>query len=553
MKKKLLSLLLVLSGFYTYGQLQVGLESNSQWYVDDNKIKLSENDAQERFRSGNYLKADYYLKKWEFGMQLESYAPKAPMNYNELFDKFNVGTIYTRFNDSELGLDATIGHFYDQFGSGLAFRSWEDRQLGINNALFGARINYTFADQAIKSTILGGKQRIGMGFDLAKSMLYGANLEVSLSDLMSMEDFELALGASYVLRYENITDLFPNADKTTTVTSARVDLAKGGFHWGAEYAYKSKDLPVEFFEIQNDLPKRSGSALLMNMGYSQKGFGVTANLRRMENFSFYSERGLAGNLYNQGVVNYIPALTKQYDFSLQNIYVYQAQPNLTFIPLEKSGEIGGQVDLFYTFEEGSPLGGQFGTEIAVNGSYWSGLKNSNVDLETRSMDVEFLEFGKKYYSDLGVEMTKRWTEKWDSKFTYLKQYYHKKYVEDTFGEVNSHFVGAETTYRFGKAQSIRLQGQHIWVDEDKKNWVGGMLEYNPNSTYGFFVNDIYNYGNEEEEQRIHYYNVGMSYTKSKTRLSVSYGRQRGGLLCVGGVCRMVSEAAGLTIGISSAF
>ncbi|MBW3519932.1 DUF6029 family protein [Flavobacterium sp. NKUCC04_CG] len=553
MKKKLLSLLLALSGFYTYGQLQVGLESNSQWYVDDNKIKLSENDAEERFRSGNYLKADYYLKKWEFGVQLESYAPKAPMNYNELFDKFNVGTIYTRFNDTESGVDATVGHFYDQFGSGLAFRSWEDRQLGINNAVFGARINYTFADQAIKSTLLGGRQRIGMGFDLAKSMLYGANLEVSLSDLMSMEDFELALGASYVLRYENITDLFPNADKTTTVTSARVDLGKGGFHWGVEYAFKSKDLPVEFFEIQNDLPKRSGSALLMNMGYSQKGFGVTANLRRMENFSFYSERGLAGNLYNQGVVNYIPALTKQYDFSLQNIYVYQAQPNLTFIPLEKSGEIGGQVDLFYTFEQGSPLGGQFGTEIALNGSYWSGLKNSNVDLETRNMDVEFLEFGQKYYSDLGIEITKRWTEKWDTKFSYLKQYYHKKYVEDTFGEVNSHFVGAEATYRFGTAQSVRLQGQHIWVDEDKKNWAGAMLEYNLNSTYGFFVNDIYNYGNEEEEQKIHYYNVGMSYTKSKTRVSVSYGRQRGGLLCVGGVCRMVSEAAGLTVGISTAF
>ncbi|WP_430614845.1 DUF6029 family protein [Flavobacterium sp. JP2137] len=553
MNKKLFSLLLMLSGFYAYGQLQVGLESNSQWYIDDNKIKLSESDADERFRTGSYLKAEYYLKKWEFGLQLESYAPRAPMNYNEQFDNFNIGTIYTRFNDSELGLDATVGHFYEQFASGLVFRSWEDRQLGINNAIFGARVNYTFANQAIKSTILGGRQRLGMGFDLAKSMLYAANLEVSVSDLMRIEDFELAFGASYLMRYENITDLFPNANKTTTVASTRVDLGKGGVHWGVEYAFKSKDLPMEFFEIQNDLPKRSGSALLMNMGYSQKGFGITANLRRMENFSFYSERALAGNLYNQGVVNYIPALTKQYDFSLQNIYVYQAQPNLTFMPLEKPGEIGGQVDLFYTFEGGSALGGEFGTEIAINGSYWAGLKYSNVELETRAMDVGFIEFGTKYYSDLGFEVTKRWSGKWDTKFSYLKQYYHKRYIEDTYGEVNSNFVGAEATYKLGTTQSLRLQGQHIWVDGDKKNWVGGMLEYNPNSTYGFFLNDIYNYGNEEEDKKIHYYNVGTSYTKNRTRLSVSYGRQRGGLLCVGGVCRMVSEAAGLTMGISTSF
>jgi len=39
----------------------------------------------------------------------------------------------------------------------------------------------------------------------------------------------------------------------------------------------------------------------------------------------------------------------------------------------------------------------------------------------------------------------------------------------------------------------------------------------------------------------------MSFTKGSGRIMVSYGRRREGLLCVGGVCRLVPAATGLTI------
>ncbi|MDR1437159.1 MAG: DUF6029 family protein, partial [Candidatus Symbiothrix sp.] len=34
----------------------------------------------------------------------------------------------------------TVGDFYDQFGSGLIFRTYEERSLGIDNSLRGARL-----------------------------------------------------------------------------------------------------------------------------------------------------------------------------------------------------------------------------------------------------------------------------------------------------------------------------------------------------------------------------------------------------------------------------
>jgi len=62
---------------------------------------------------------------------------------------------------------------------------------------------------------------------------------------------------------------------------------------------------------------------------------------------------------------------------------------------------------------------------------------------------------------------------------------------------------------------------------------------------------MYNYGNDDK--KVHYFNVGTTYTKSSTRMSLSYGRQRGGLLCVGGVCRYVPPSKGITATLSLTF
>jgi hypothetical protein len=108
-------------------QLSVNLESNSQYYIDDNKIKLSETEASQRFRSNSYLNVNYKLDNFTFGAQLESYEPKALLNYSPALNKTNLGTYFVNYNNEKAGVDVTLGHFYEQFGSGLALRVWEDK------------------------------------------------------------------------------------------------------------------------------------------------------------------------------------------------------------------------------------------------------------------------------------------------------------------------------------------------------------------------------------------------------------------------------------------
>ncbi|WP_299518686.1 DUF6029 family protein, partial [uncultured Flavobacterium sp.] len=114
-------------------------------------------------------------------------------------------------------------------------------------------------------------------------------------------------------------------------------------------------------------------------------------------------------------------------------------------------------------------------------------------------------------------------------------------------------VTAEAVYNFQPNKSIRFEAEHLWADADFKNWAGGTVELNLNDKYSFYVWDIINYGNDDTSKQKHYYNFGGAYRINSTRIAMNYGRQRGGLVCVGGVCRFVPESTGFSLSINTAF
>lgn len=543
--------LVTLLSYHGKAQVNVGIESNSQYYTEDNKIELDESAKEDPFRSNNYIKIDYLKNYFEVGLQAEGYLPKALLNYNPELEGIGLGTVYARYNNYDKGVDITLGHFYEQFGSGLALRSWEDRALGINNAIFGGRLKVRL-HPSTNVTLLGGKQRIGLGFDLSDGVIYGANAEVDVTNILEKDNYLLKFGASFVGRHEDISKDYPTVDPNTNVMSTRLDYVGEKFSIGGEYVYKTEDVLVE--NLGTVFPDRSGygNAFLVNMGYTAEGFAANVNLRRMENMTFFSNRELTGNAFNVGMVNYVPALTKQYDFALQNIFVYQSQPKYGIFNAKKIGEIGGQFDVFYELPKESFLGGKHGANLIVNGSYWAGLKTEEQP-DGNLKSAGFLDFGERYYQDIAVEYRRKWSDKFSSIFMYLNQYYNKELVEETYGHIKSNVVVAEGLYFFKPTSSVRLELQHQWADGDRKNWAGGTLEFMPNSKFSFFVHDIYNYGNDDPDMQLHYYTVGGSFTKGATRIAASYGRQRGGLICVGGVCRMVPEATGFTLNLTTNF
>ncbi len=246
--KKITLFLLLFSGIslyaQDYGSLSGGFESDFKWYNNDPKTgDFMDNNfpgTDEHVRSNNYLKLDYTYKKWSAGIQAESYLPMPLVGYSPKYDDSGLSTFYVEYQSKKLKV--TAGYFYEQFGSGLILRSWEDRQLGINNSLLGGRIVYR-PTKDLKFTGLYGRQK--EGFELSEGQIFGFDSEIDLTDILKVESYSIGLGLSYVGRYEETDIKNPNFEELTNAFSGRVDFNKNSFYASAEYVAKTEDAIVE--------------------------------------------------------------------------------------------------------------------------------------------------------------------------------------------------------------------------------------------------------------------------------------------------------------------
>ena len=519
-------------------------ESNSQILQDDSGLNF--NAPSDNFRSNNYFQLDFQNGKILYGVQFESYLPSALLGYSDVFsDNSEIAQYYLKFQNEKN--EITIGSFYEQFGNGLIFRAWEDRQLGINNSIMGVNYKYYPSDN-LEFSIIHGKQRVG--FDYSNSVISGLNSDYNLNKLLNSEKLDISIGLGFVNRYQNLDAGF-NEPKNVNVLGGRFNIYYDKFYLNVEAAKKNSDVLANENSILSQR-KYDGTAIQLDLGYSRKGLGINTSLRRLENFNFYSDKLSEGNIYNQQTISFTPALTKQQDYLLTNIYVYNAQPRLVVNNLEKrAGEIGVQNDIFYTFDKESLLG-KFKTKLALNFSYWGSLDTTFS--EDESYDANFSETGERYYRDFNLEIKNRWNRKTSSTITLLDLSIDKGVSQGgpvgVQGFINAKVGVVEINRIDQKNRNNRFVVQHLWTKEDRKDWLGFVYELGISNNINLFVSDIWNYGNDND---IHYYNLGGSFSKGATRVGFNYGRQRGGLICIGGVCRFVPESNGFNLNLSHSF
>jgi len=522
---------------YIYGNF----ESSSQLLQDDESLGFIA--PEDNFRSNNYFQINYQTNNILAGIQYEGYLPSSVLGYYPEVDNQNKITNYFIKVQSQKS-DITVGSFYGQFGNGLIFRSWEDRQLGINNAIKGVRLKYYPSDD-IELIAMYGHQRDG--FNYTESTIQGLNADISLNQILNLKEIDLSIGASLVNRYQK--DGFKPSN--VSAYGGRVNMYAGDFSLNIEGAIKDPDVIANENVVVSNR-QYDGTAFQIDFGYSKKGLGINTTFRRLENFNFYSDRLAEGNIYNQKTLSFTPALTKQQEYLLTNVYVYNAQPRLVMNDSEKrSGEVGFQNDFYYSFNKDNFLG-KYKTKIAFNFSYWSGIESTfNQD---NSYDVKFIGNGDRYYRDLNLEIKNRWNSKLRTAITFLDVIIDQNIVLGGPLGVGVNIkakVGViDASYLHANGKSSRGVLQHLWTKNDRKNWLGFLYEYGISSSIDVFVSDGWNYGRSD---KIHYYNLGGSYSKNSTRVSLNYGRQRGQHICVGGVCRYVPESNGFNLSLSRSF
>ena len=491
------------------GRLSGSFETNSVWYVPDRAAT-----PEGRFGSNNYLKLDFSRGKFSAGIQYEIYAPVL-QGFNPNLTGNKITNKFAAWSDGKFSV--TAGDLYEQFGGGLILRAYEDRALGFNNALEGVRAG--FRNDIVSVTALWARPRLFM--DYADTWVRGADASLSLSSLLGMESHYLALEGSYVYRYMNGREgnaALPVGPGTGLWSGRLVFDADFGLSFKGEYVGKGDDL----YMVDGEWKAVDGGAQLVEVSYSTRGLGIFLTGRRLDHMStrIDPEDGSEAN-----TLNYLPALTRQYTYSLATLEPYNT---------DTDGEQGGQIDVFYSFARGSAVGGKYGMKVHANASIL-------YPLEKRGKKMNAL------YRDISFDVEKQWNKDFKTTLLYAVQTFSPSHGVSATTTGNNVFV-ADMLYKFTVRNSVRLELQYLYSKENG-DWCAALAEVGMAPRWSFFVGDMYNQGGE----KVHYYSAGVSYTQSRTRVALSYGRNRAGYVCSGGVCRYMPEYTGGNISITTSF
>lgn len=491
------------------------------------------------------------------------------------FQGWGVPHIYVtgRLKHAEL----TLGDYYEQFGSGFILRTYEERSLGIDNSLRGARLTLKPV-KGVTLKALAGQQRVywhNRSWDKDFTYLngtdpwiYGADLELNVDQWfkrMDQNGSRLTLGVSAVTKHErseDIVNLRPTGAKDefgTDILGAyklnlptdvgaidvRAQFQKGNYSLMAEYALKSQDPSFD-----NGYIYRRGNALMLSGSYSKRGMSLLLQAKRSEDMAFRSERSRTGTA---AFINHLPAFSQQQTYALAALYPYATQNAL--------GEWAFQGEFSYTFKRKTALGGKYGTTVKLNASHIRGIDRQPLmaagqpveDLQgTKGYTTKFFRMGHDtYYQDINVQLDKKVTKDFKLNLMYMHQRYNKTIVEGHGGTINSHIAIAEGKYTINKKLTLRGEAQYLHTKQDQGDWWYGLLELSVLPHFMFTVSDMYNAKvpntDETATSKQHFYMVSGCYTHGAHRLQLSYGKTRAGYNCTGGVCRYVPASKGLQV------
>ena len=541
------------------GQVSIALESNNSYYAPDKKLEdiglvLPEKRVRGDFGSNDYLKVDYNIGRFSAGVQVDGYLPAMYgydfYDYSQRDSKLNMFlTKYVQWEDANWGV--RLGDIYDQFGNGLVFRAYEDRALAFNNSLAGARAYYNF-NNMVNVKVVAGMPRL---YDMrSKTAIWGADLSLSFSEMLGWYDGLVVLEASYVGRHQDVASEY----LAKGVEGNVLNMASGRFNVEAKgFSFRFETVSKLNNDIYNPMYNAAkGNATTIDLGYTKGRFSASASFRRQENmttFIEYRPMGIGGG----NTMTYLPLLTRQHTYSLANLNPYRGSS------VHTGGEVGGQIDLYYSLRNPKARGKYW--NFHINYSMFNTIDHKS---EMSGMDID----GRNVWVDFNFDVERQWNKQLKTTFLYSFQRWDEEinhYDAAHSHYCRSHIFVGDVTYKINKKHSMRFELQYLASNDYEGDWVAATIEYNLAPKFSFYVSDMWNcekmqdgaYGNyfmnintyEYEHELLHYYQVGASFTHNSLRAQLSYGRNRAGYVCSGGVCRFQPAYTGVNLALTLSF
>ncbi len=535
-------------GFLGKSEVHGSFETDAMYYQADDALGITDSLINGNvFGFNAFADIIYTLGDFSAGFRYEAYLPPIA-GFERSLEGQGFPYLWATYTTGKFSF--TVGNFYEQFGNGLTLRTYQEWTLGYDNSLNGARIVYEPVKGLLLKGVYGTQRYYWSKFEKnGRGIVKGFDGEININDVftgLSDSKVRLIIGGSAVSKYQSDQNPFYKLPKNVAIFGGRFNLGIGKFNFSSEYAYKINDPSAV-----NKYIYKPGDAFIFSGSYATKGLGIFAQFKRIDNMSFKSDQAVTSNALD---INFLPPLIEAHTYMLAAMYPYATQPN---------GEMGFQIEINYKVPKKSKLGGKYGMGISINYSQMNDIAREKANdtayigqSGTMGWKSDFFKFGDQIFNrDLTVEIDKKFSRKFKSIFKYIYQDYDIATILGHTGDPNvkANIGIIDMTYKITSKKSIRWELQGLWTKEDKGDWAAILVEYTVSPHWFVSIADQYNYGNKHSYEQLHYYTGSFGYTLKTTRFALTYGRQREGVVCVGGVCRQVPASNGFSVTISSSF
>lgn len=541
------------------GSFTGGFQTSANLFLRDSLIgafNIPQYDR-ELIGSQTWFDLGYTQYGFDIGLRFDVFNNSNLRNPNDSYTNEEIGRWHVAKKVGKL--DIRVGYIYDQIGSGIIYRAFEERPLLIDNALVGGRLIYDLGENwQLKAFTGRQRNRLREVAQTYPGTVKGSSLEgfVNLSreatDDRAGRVFTLAPGIAVVNRTLDDTTMDQMLNEIAGYATEDQVLPKyntyaftffnttsyGNFNWYIETAFKSGEAFFNPFESQQNgilgkFVKETGSVFYTSLSFAKSGLGVTLEGKRTENFDFRTNPRLG---FNNGVINFIPPMNRQNTYRLNARYSPATQ---------LLSEQAYQIDVKYRWNKK--------LVTSVNYSYIT-------DLDDQKLYSEI-------FTEIHYKFKNRSQLKGGIQFLNYNQEIYEGKPEVPIVETIVPYV--DYLHKLSRKTSIRTEIQYMMIGDDEKaeakqdygDWLFGQVEFSMAPHWSFVVSDMYNIDpgksspkdEDGEKLSLHYPRFDVYYTNKANRFSLSYIKQVEGIVCTGGICRLEPAFSGFNFSAQSSF
>ncbi|MEM1124900.1 MAG: DUF6029 family protein, partial [Bacteroidota bacterium] len=509
-------------------------QANANFFIRDTAIGAANTPQYDRqlYGADAWLNLNYNYSGFDVGVRFDLFNNSNLLNPQSSYTAEGIGRWYVKKKVDKFSLAG--GYLYDQIGSGIIFRAYEERPLLIDNALFGVRVAYDLnEDWQIKA--LTGRQK--QQFDTYSPVIKAFNIDGfvagpenrwSISPGFGLvnrtyDDETMQRVVSTVSTF-SVTDSIAPSFNTYAFTFYNT-LSVGNVNWYVEAAWKTEDVLFDPFATKTNrdgstvlgkLINETGSVYYTSLAFAGKGFGLTLEGKRTENFSFRTTPFVS---LNRGMINFLPPMSRFNTYRLTSRYTPAIQ---------ELGEQAVKVELRFRPK-----------------------KNVNIEFNLSNiMDLDNQLLYREAYTEIQLKKKRKWVLTGGLQFQQYNQEIFETKPDVPIVQTFIPFV--DFLYKIDRKKSIRFELQYMQTEQDFGSWLFGLVEYSIAPKWTFTISDMYNSAPKRTD-KIHYPRIDLFYTIKSNRFSVSYVKQVEGVVCSGGICRLEPAFSGFRFTAVSAF